>query len=147
MNAKYSLSDNILSLKYGLVVVTFGIEAVDKVIKQPKWAKKYPDLIQKILSEDLTKGNVILPGEIIYEIAGRDECRDDYYADPDGKRLYAGDRSRKSANLSTAEKRGYSKIPNQEALLTYGAYCLFAASDRGVGYKGERGLPTDHSRK
>jgi hypothetical protein len=33
---------------------------------------------------------------------------------------------------------GDRKMPAQEALLSYGAYSLFAAVDKGTGLKGER---------
>jgi hypothetical protein len=40
---------------------------------------------------------------------------------------------------SGAESRGHVRIPIQEALLTCGAFCLFMASDKGIGYRGEEG--------
>jgi hypothetical protein len=79
----------------------------------------------------------VLPGEIVYEIAGSEKCRDDYFADPDGVRLYAVDRVQMESGPPAAEARGHIKFPNQLALEIYGPYCLFSASDKGIGYKGE----------
>lgn len=143
MNTQISLNDNILTLRYGLVVVTFGQRAVEGVLHQEKWIEKYPDLFQSLKEESISY--VILPGEIIYEIAGRDECLDDYWADPDGRRLYAISRKQPASNTAMLEAQALKKLSNQQALLEYGSYCLFAASDKGVGNKVERGLPSDHA--
>jgi hypothetical protein len=134
-------SDQDLSLKYGLAVVTFGQRAVEDALGQAKWSEKYPELFDRLESTNqnvIARANLVLPGEIVYEIAGNEKCRDDYYADPDGERLYAVDRIRVEPGPPAAEARGHRKIPNQLALVTYGAYCLFSASDKGIGYKGER---------
>ena len=48
---KYSLSDEALSLKYWQAVITFGNETVDRVVNQPKWAKRYPAIIRSARSE------------------------------------------------------------------------------------------------
>jgi hypothetical protein len=126
-----------------LAIVTFGEDAVKEVLSMPKWKKKYETVIESIQLEGVIQRDTILPGEIIYEIAGRDECKDDYYADPDGIRLYAVDRNPNKSKTISAEKQEIVKIQNQEALIRYGAYCLFSASDKGVGSKGEQGLPKD----
>lgn len=138
MKNKHDLSNHAIDLYYGLALIAFGEEAVNIVLNHAKWLEKYPDLIKRLNSTDSTKYGILLSGEIIYEIAGRNECRDDFYADLDNERLYAVERDRKWAEPSVAEARGYKKIPTQEALLTYGAYCLFKAADSSYGRRGEK---------
>jgi hypothetical protein len=136
---EYSLTDGILTLEYWQAVVTFRPTAVESVLGDLGWVKKHPDVVQWLSSgmED-AKRKTILPGDIILAIASRDECVDRYYADNDGKRLYAVAKERPWTKPSSAEEEGLACISSNEAVLDFGAYCLFQASDKGVGYKGER---------
>ncbi len=141
VDERFELSDPALTLRHWQAVVTFGHPAVRKILAQPRWVVKHLDVLQKTQSKDLrTQFDVILPGEMILEMAAQPECLDDYYADPDGQRLYAVARRRKWEEPSSAETDGLLKIPDTEALLSYGAFCLFMASDRSIGYRRERDL-------
>lgn len=138
MNRKADLSDNELySLKYWQAVVAFGATAVENTVNESRWIEIFPEIFDKLRSDNmLYKRDVILPGDIIYEIAGREECVDDYFADRDEERLYAIDKQKKVSYKPDLSDCVY--IPTQEALIDYGATCLFEASDKGVGYRGER---------
>lgn len=139
MKYAYQISDDMVRMLYWQAKTTFGEAAVKVVLHDPVWRAKYPKLIEQALSDDYRiRRPVILPGELVYAIAGRDECVDDFYGHPDRERLFAA--SRKYRGHTACDFQGYPLIPNQEALLTYGAYCLFKAADRGIGYKGERDL-------
>jgi hypothetical protein len=125
-----------LGLKYWQAVAAFGPPAVEKVVRDPQWADRYPETVRVLHGGTETERHeVLLPGDVVFEIAGHPECTDVYYADPDGKRLYAVER--KSQDRSGPESRGHILIPNQEAMVRYGAYCLFMASEKGIGYRGE----------
>jgi hypothetical protein len=133
----YAVTDDIRSLRYWQAIVAFGHEAVENELAEPRWCEKHPEIVEALASSDeQAKRGILLPGDIVFEIAGREECAEDFYADPDGKRLYAVEREWR--DRSGPESRGHVLIPNQEALLTYGAFCLFRASDKGIGYKGEQ---------
>ncbi len=137
MAQEHGPSNEMMTLEYWQAVVAFGREAVSAVLRDPKWAHEHPDVAGKLAhGEDQETRNTILPGDIVLAIAGREDCAEDFYADPDGTRLYAVEREWR--DRSGPESRGHVLIPNQQALLTYGAYCLFMASDRGIGYRGER---------
>ncbi len=102
---------------------------------------RYAAIVQQTLSADLrTRYDVILPGEILHEIAQQTTCVDDYYVDADGQRLYAVARERKGQEPSSAETDGLLKLRGPQALLNYGAFCLFMAADRSVGYRLEKDL-------
>jgi hypothetical protein len=137
MNRPHNINDNTQCLRYWQAIVAFGREAVEKELAEPRWCEEHPEIVEALASSDeQAKRGILLPGDIVFEIAGREECAEDFYADPDGKRLYAVEREWR--DRSGPESRGHVLIPNQEALLTYGAFCLFMASDKGIGYKGER---------
>lgn len=138
METKYDISSAEVQLAYGFALIVFGEAAVGKVLGHAKWLEKYPSALSRVHSEESTKFGVTLPGEVIYEIAGQEECLYDFYADPDGVRLYAVARDRKWAEPPAAETMGDRKISAQEALLSYGAHSLFAAVDKGTGLKGEK---------
>ena len=130
--------NDILTMPYGLALSTFGQRAVDFVLSKPKWRAKFPAVLQQVQSTDTARFGSVLPGEIVYEIAGHQTCPYEYFADLDGKRLYAVERERKRPGLSAAEAQGAQKMSAQEALIVYGACCLFTAIDKGVGIKGEK---------
>jgi hypothetical protein len=138
METKYDISSAEVQLAYGFALIVFGEAAVKKVLGHPQWLEKCPSELSRVHSEESTKFGVTLPGEVTYEIAGQEERLYDFYADPDGLRLYAVARDRKHGEPPAAETMGDRKIPTQEALLSYGAYSLFAAVDKGTGLKGER---------
>ena len=130
------MSSDEVELPYGLALTVFGEEAVRSVLLQPRWAKVYSSLQSKAQSTDgPTAFGIPLPGELIFEIAGRAECLYDFYADPDGVRLYAA--ARNGDWTPAAEALGGKRITAQEALLAYGAVSLFTAVDKGSGLRGE----------
>lgn len=124
------------ALSYWHSVETFGVEAVEKELNQPLWSKKYPDILQKIHSGDIKiRNQSVLPGEIVYEIAGRPECLYDFYESEDRKFLYAAFRDKLlTAPFDVSKAKA---IKRQDALMLYGSYSLFKAADVGVGRKGE----------
>ena len=136
MDEPFDLSHPALTLRYWQAVVTFGATAVEHVLAQPRWRVLS---LNPLDAQDMrAKKASVLSGELIYDFAGNGACVDDYYADPDGRRYYAVSRKRKWPEPSSAETDGLVKIPNQEALLSCGAFCLFMASDRGAGYFREK---------
>jgi hypothetical protein len=136
---EFAITDEMVTLEYWQAVVTFGPAAVEAVLSDPRWAREYPDVARRLSSaKEDSKRKIVLPRDIILAIASRDECVDRYYVDHDGRRLYAVAKERPWAEPSSAEAEGLACIPNAEALLEFGAYVLFQASDKGVGYRGER---------
>jgi hypothetical protein len=128
---------DLMSLKYWQAVVAFGQAAVEETLRKPDVFSRHRELIEKLYTvDDETKREIILPGDLVFYIVAHPECKDDYYADPDGKRLYSVER--RWDDRTGPETRGHVLIENTEALTEYGAYCLFMASDRGIGYKGEK---------
>jgi hypothetical protein len=89
MSKTDSLSGEGPSLKNWRAEITFGPEAVDAILSEARWAQQFPDVVERLQSRDeIAKSQTVLPGEMIYVIAGRDECTFDFYASPDGDRLY-----------------------------------------------------------
>ena len=138
MSGRYRLSDEELRLMYWQAVITFGKEAVECVVNRPMWIRKYPEIIRNAKSKDMRiKNDTLLPGEIVYEIAGQEECTHYFLAHPSGEKLYSAPKKRKQKELLAIDLKDYTKISSEEALLIYGAYCLFMAVDNIYGYKGE----------
>src|SRR5688572_5592332 len=121
MKTKNNLSEEFHSLAYGLAHSVFGDEAREAVICDKKWIKKYPDVINSVNSSEVKRYGTILPAEIVYEIAGREECMFDFFETPDGERLCAKYRHKKfdepRAIDIEIETKGYRHVLNQEALL------------------------------
>ncbi len=139
MQKKSGLSNSVLTCRYWQAVVAFGENAVRDVLYQSIWADKYPELIQTIKQgNDQGRVKIILPTEIVREIARSKKCENEFYADPDGLRLYGVPIKVRCAEPSSVEAAGFRKVPIHEALERYGAYCLFKACDSSYGYKGER---------
>jgi hypothetical protein len=143
MSEQLPINDEILSLKLGQAYITFGREAVDACLREDRWTEKYPELIARASGpEDPQKYDTILPGEIIYTIAGTDAGDDKYFDSQHGERLYARNRHlhwpEPRAIDVEIERQNLTLIPTQQALLTYGAYCLFMATDNIYGQRGER---------
>jgi len=139
MASQHTPRDEIMTLEYWQAIVTFGPAAVEAVLRDPEWTTRYPELLGSLASlPEAEKRKVVLPMELLLAVAERDDCTDDFYADPDGSRLYAVARKRRWAEPSSAESDRLLRVPRVEALQAYGAYCLFNAADRGIGYKGER---------
>jgi len=138
MEKRYDVSSKEVSLHFGLALTVFGEDAVRSVLRQTKWDERYSSLLAKLESMEAKVFGISLPGEVVFEIAGRDECLYDFYADPDGIHLYAGARKREWTDPPAAEVLGDKKISAQDALLAYGAVSLFAAVDKGSGLKGEK---------
>jgi len=137
MEGRYDVSSQEVSLLYGLALTVFGEEAVRSVLRQPKWDNKYSSLLSKPESMEAREFAIYLPGEVVFEIAGREECLYDFYADPDGVHVYAAPRKREWTEPPVAEVLGH-KVSAQDALLIYGAVSLFAAIDKGSGLRGEK---------
>jgi hypothetical protein len=132
-----------LALTHGQAVIVFGPEAVKAVLRDAEWIDRTPEVASRLRERDeITRSQTMLPGEIVYAIAGREDCIYDFYATPDGDRLFARHRHRQWTEPRAIdveiEKQRMTKIPAQEALLEYGAYCLFMAADNIYGRKGER---------
>lgn len=143
MNKQLPISDESLSLKLGQAYITFGRVAVDTCLRENHWTEKYPEVIARAIGpEDPEKYDTILPGEVIYSIAGKDEGEFQFYASLDGERIYARHRHmhwpEPRAIDIEIERQNLNLIPTQQALLTYGAYCLFMAADNIYGQRGER---------
>jgi hypothetical protein len=139
MASQHSPRNEIMTLEYWQAIVTFGPAAVEAVLREPEWTNRYPELLASLASvPEAEKRKAVLPEEVLLAMAAREDCVDDFYADPDGSRLYAVRRRRPWAEPSSAETDGLLRIPSVDALRSYGAFCLFNASDRGIGYKGER---------
>jgi hypothetical protein len=143
VNGPPSLGDESLSLKLGQAYIAFGREAVDAGLREPSWVEKFPEVIARATGpEDPERYGTVLPGEIIHSIAGKGEGAFDFYASPDGERLYARHRhglwSEPRAIDVEIERQNLTLVPTQQALLTYGAYCLFMAADSIYGRRGER---------
>ena len=105
--------------------------------------EKFPVVIASAIEpENPKKYDTVLPGEIIHSIASKDQGEFQFYASPDGERLYARYRHmhwlEPRAIDVEIERQKLTLIPTQEALLTYGAYCLFMAADNIYGRRGER---------
>jgi hypothetical protein len=136
MEHKRLSSEKDLAMTYWHATEAFGVDAVNIVLGQGKWSETHPDTVQGTLSSDIRLRNrTVLPAEIVYEIASRPECIYDFFADPDGAHLYASLRDQpliRPFDTSQAER-----IPTHEALVRYGAYCLYKAADAGVGLRGE----------
>jgi hypothetical protein len=131
---KESDSSQDLSLTYWQATIAFGEEAVDAVVRSPAFARRYPELSKRLESEDqLEVSHTELPGEVVYEIAGRSECLYDFYADNSGIRLFPAMRGQEL--VWGFPVFGAMRLPIQEALLEYGAFCLFDAVDVGPGYR------------
>jgi hypothetical protein len=122
---------------YGLALTVFGEDAVKSVLRRPQWREKYRGLLVAAETMEAKAFGTPLPGEVVFEIAGREECLHDFYADLDGIHLYAVPRKRQWADPSVAEVSG-KKLSAQDALLTYGALSLFSAVDKGSGLKDEK---------
>ena len=131
---EYDLSDKDLSLTYWQATVAFGEEAVDAVVRSLAFSREYPELAERLESGDqLEVSHTDLPGEVVYEIAGRPECLYDFHEDESGEWLYPSMRDQEL--LWGFPVFGARRLPRQEALLEYGAYCLFDAVDVGPGFK------------
>src|SRR4051812_23733767 len=92
-----------LTMLYWQGSTTFGRPAVEQVLghtdnpsplrkmlgrDRSPWQDRYPEVIAGLQSTDMrTKYDTIVPPEIVYEIAGRRECYNNFYIDPDGRRL------------------------------------------------------------
>lgn len=143
MSEQPPVSDESLSLTLGQAYITFGKEAVDACLRENRWMEKFPEVIARASGpEDPNKYDTVLPGEIIHSIAGKDQGEFQFYASPDGERLYARYRHvhwpEPRAIDVEIERQNLTQIPTQQALLTYGAYCLFMAADNIYGQRGER---------
>jgi hypothetical protein len=124
------------SLSYWHAVQTFGAEATHGILEDPAWREKYPEIMEGVSSNDLrTKNVTLIPKEVLVAIAGREDCLYDFYADPDGIRLYC---SFKGQPLALPfDTKDAIRLSLQEAFAEYGASCLFRAADLGIGRKGE----------
>ena len=123
-------------LSYWHAIQTFGAEATNAIPEDPAWRKKYPEMVEGVGSNDLrTKNVTLLPEEVLIAIAGREDCLYDFYADPDGIHLYCSFRGQPLALPFDTEDA--IRMSRKEALVEYGASCLFRAADLGVGRKGE----------
>jgi hypothetical protein len=124
------------SLKYWQAVEAFGQAAVEGTLRTASVSSRHSELLRNLsASDEQTKREITLPGEVVFDIVTHPECKDDYYADPDGRRLYSVER--RWRDRGGPQARGHVLLDSREALQKYGAYCLFMASDRGIGYKDE----------
>lgn len=123
-------------LSYWHAVQTFGAQATDEVLANPVWRERFPVVTERLRSADIgTRNTTPLPAEELTAIAGRDDCLDDFHADPDGIRLYASHRGQTPA--LPFEVKEVVLLPREETLRRYCASCLFHAAELGVGRKGE----------
>lgn len=137
MDKTIDTSDEGLSLIYWQADLTFGELAVRNTLADPRWSETYPEIIAQARSANFrTHNDAILPGAVIRAIAERDDCKNAFVAYPDGVNL-VGIEKKNIANV-VARYPGARLIPAPEALLSYGAYCLFRACDSSFGEKGEK---------
>lgn len=121
-------SEDPFALRYWQAAVAFGPAAVEGTLTRPDVASRHSELVHKLsVSDEQSRRGTMLPRDVVFEIAAHPECKDDYYADPDGKRLYSVERRLRDRGAPRA--RGNVLIDNREALQEYSAYCLFMASD------------------
>jgi hypothetical protein len=124
------------SLTYWHAIETFGDVAVEAVINQASWSKEHPEVIKRANSREvITRNQTALPGAMIQEIAGRSECKYDFYEDEEQQVIYASFNDQELVRPFDVSKA--KLIDRQDALLEYGAYSLFKAVDTGVGRRGE----------
>lgn len=135
MNQKI-MDDKLHTLSYWHSCKTFGKAAVIDVLGQSVWSKKYPDIIQGLQSLEIpVKNRVVLPSDVVYEIARHPECLYDFFSSGDGESVYATHRGKPLVRPFDISKS--KLIPRQEALMLFGSYALFRAVDVGEGLKGE----------
>ncbi len=136
---EYNISDDALTLRYWQAVIAFGQIAVDTVLRQDLKDNQFSELAENIqISDDgsiRVNSAMILPGSLIYSIAGNENQPHDYTTDTSKTILGNVPRNESSRNM---EAEGWRRMPAQEALLKYGAYCLFQSEDRGTGMCRER---------
>jgi hypothetical protein len=116
---------------------TFGEEAVNAVLTVPGLPNKYPELYRKLEDSSLLPGHIILPWELVNEMAGRPECLYDFWTGIDwrgidGDTLYPSYRGKEP----TPPVRNQRRVAPQQAIVEFGAYCMFEAIERGSGHKG-----------
>ncbi len=120
-------------LRYWQALAAFGSAAVDEVLAWPEWKDYFPQL-------RLTPPNYdfLLPEEFVFAIAKSKVCAYNFFADNDGKRLFAHPvtgLAKSPPNLAASQR-----LSAAEALQLYGAKCLFDAVDGGVGVRDSKGL-------
>ncbi len=113
-------------LRYWQALAAFGSAAVEEVLALPLWKDCFPQL-------RLTPPNYdfLLPEEFVFAIATSQLCAYTFFADSDGKRLFAHPIA--GLGKSPPHLAASRRLSAAEALQLYGARCLFDAVDGGVG--------------
>ena len=138
------------SLKYWQAVEAFGLNAVEGTLSKTEVASRHPDLVHKLsVSDEQTKREITLPREVVLDIVAHPECKDDYYADPDGRRLYSVERrwSDRSGPQARGTCSSTSKRPWRNTART--AYFWHPTGESDTRVKGSRafGGPPHHPRQ
>ncbi len=129
MESQPDLSDTKFALIYWQATITFGRDAVNAALAKSPWQERFPNTAANAAACDvptMRSGNdTVLPGELVYEIAGQDDLPYGFFISEDQECLYSsgGDRQR---------------IAPCDALLKYGAYAMFYSVDNLYGMKGQR---------
>jgi hypothetical protein len=107
---------------------TFGEKVADRIISDPRWQEQYPDLYKQLNSPD-ERFEAVLPEPMVLEMS-----KDGIYyyrASQDGQVLfchgYVGEPPTKTGRFLSA----------LEAIQEYGSECVFLATDKSWGYKGD----------
>jgi hypothetical protein len=119
-------------LRYWQALATFGSAAVEEVLAMPEWRDCFPQIRMMPPNYDF-----LLPEEFVFAIATSKLCAYNFFADNDGKRLFAhpvADVAKSPPNLAASRR-----LSAAEALQLYGAKCLFDAVDGGVGVRDTKG--------
>ena len=117
-----------LQLRYWQALAAFGSAAVEEVLASPEWKDCFPQL--RIMPPNY---DFLLPEEFVFAIATSKLCAYNFFADSDGRRLFAHaitGVAKSQPNLSASRR-----LSAAEALQLYGARCLFDAVDGGVGVR------------
>src|SRR5687768_10708699 len=97
MAKRYHVSDAEVSLLYWQAEIAFGEEALKKVLSRSPWKERFFDIAERAHSDDVqimqAANGTVLPGEFLYEVAGIEECENDFFADWDGIRLHSAPHS------------------------------------------------------
>ena len=136
MSGKHILSEGSAELTYWQATVVFGREAVNAALSQSPWRERFPGIIHGSTSTDIavmsTSNRTVLPEQLIYKIAERDDIQYEFYTSEDRERLYSMNRSQ------PFDTTGWHKITPRNALREYGAYAMFYSVDNMYGTKDQK---------
>ena len=126
-----------MDLEHWQAVTVFGETAVDAVLRGSKYGQRHPALASISTSPKLEgMDRRVLPGCVVWEIAGHSECLYDFFTTASENMIYPARRG--EGLVLPFEVPDARRVERQDALRDFGSFCLFMAVHRGMGYKGER---------